>query len=114
MADAQSGSAPVLTTTNANAKPPVVGVSTAASLSPAAKPSPQVAPALVAAPASVFDGVRVQGIFYSTNHRSVIINGKLLMPGERFGRFLVVSISESSVTLSCDGQQKVFKVSGKH
>jgi hypothetical protein len=52
----------------------------------------------------------VQGIFYSTDHSSAIINGKLLNPGDRLGAIRVVSIGSSNVLLSYKGEQRVFKM----
>jgi HD-like signal output (HDOD) protein len=86
----------------------------------AAQAVPEAAPAnqdvttnpgvLAAAPSNPFDSVRVQGIFYSTEHSSVIINGKLLNPGDRLGAIQVVSIGSSNVLLSCKGERRVFKM----
>jgi hypothetical protein len=100
-----------LADTNSGTKTPAVGGSVApvAPQPPAAKaPMESVAPA--AAPTSAFENVKVQGIFYADSQRSVIINGKLLGQSERIGNVQVIFISPTSVVLSCNGQQRTFKV----
>ncbi len=82
-----------------------------------AETAPSPAPVITSAPpspagvsANVFDSVKVQGVFYSANHGTVIINGKFLSPGDYIGKIQVISITSTSVVLSCNGQLKTIKV----
>jgi hypothetical protein len=72
--------------------------------------NPSIATATVAAPVQCFSSVKVQGIFYSANQATVIINGKSLGVGERINGVEVISIGPLSVVLSCNGERRAFNV----
>jgi len=79
-----------------------------------AAPTPVIAPhveTVVAAPAPVkpasgFADMKLQGIFYSANHPSAIINGHRVEPNQRLGEVLVVGITSSTVTLEYQQRRK--------
>jgi hypothetical protein len=51
--------------------------------------------------------LRLQGIVYTPNHSSAVINGKSLFVGDRIRDLRVVAISRNSVTLSAGTQKQV-------
>jgi hypothetical protein len=73
----------------------------------AANPTPAIgtptAPSAVAATAG---GPKLQGIFYSANNASVIINGKSMKVGDEANGIKVVSIAQKSVTIESGGQRR--------
>ena len=79
-----------------------------------ASPAPATAAASSAvaakkAPASPFDKIHVQGIFYRAASPLAIINGKTASIGDNINGFQVADIQQHSVTLSLNGEQRVFK-----
>ena len=74
-------------------------------------PAPATAPAVAAkkAPASPFDKIHVQGIFYRAASPLAIINGKTASIGDNINGFQVTNIEQHSVTLSLNGEERVFK-----
>jgi putative nucleotidyltransferase with HDIG domain len=61
-------------------------------------PAPALAPLVAKAPADPLD-VKLQGIFYSVNHPSAIINGQRVEPNQRLGQLLILDITSSTVTI---------------
>jgi hypothetical protein len=59
-------------------------------------------------PAGPFDKVRVQGIFYRAASPLAIINGKTAGIGDSINGIEVADIGQHSVTLSLNGESKVF------
>ena len=59
-------------------------------------------------PAGPFDKIRVQGIFYRAASPLAIINGKTAGIGDSINGIEVADIGEHSVTLSLNGEQKIF------
>jgi hypothetical protein len=69
------------------------------------------APSVVAKPVpkeSGFTTIKLQGIFFSANHPSAIINGQRVEPNDRVGDVLVRDITSSTVTLEYQKQRKTF------
>jgi HD-like signal output (HDOD) protein/CheY-like chemotaxis protein len=99
-----------LADTNSAVKAPEVA-GPAAARPPAAKAQTTTpAPPVAVTPASGFENVKLQGIFYTDSQQRAIVSGKLLGPGERLGNVQVVSIGPASIVLSCNGQQRTFKL----
>ncbi len=60
---------------------------------------------------AAFDGIKIQGIVYSSGHPLALINGKTLTIGERINGVQVVSIDPDGVLFSsCNGTQRTFKL----
>jgi hypothetical protein len=59
---------------------------------------------------SAFDSIKVQAIIYSANHPVTLINGSALDVGGRINGVEVVSIEPSNVVLTCNGEQRTFKL----
>ena len=95
--------APVVTTpvVTAPVPPPTIPAETTAPV--AATVSNAVVPAPVAAPALP----KLQGIFYRPDRPSALLNGKTVLVGGRSGEFLVVKITQQSVTLVRAGETNV-------
>jgi hypothetical protein len=87
------------------AKPPVA----AAVSVPAAKPQPAPATHLTL-PLNPPGAPKLQGIFYSTNAPSAIVDGKSVRPGTQFGEYRVKAISRYAVTL-IGPDKKEFQIS---
>jgi hypothetical protein len=87
------------------AKPPVAAVASV----PVAKPQPApVAPSTL--PLNPPGAPKLQGIFYSTNAPSAIVDGKSVRPGTQFGEYWVKAISKYRVTL-VGPDKKEFQIS---
>jgi HD-like signal output (HDOD) protein len=99
--------------TDQAASTPTVASSSAATETVAKKsPSPLDSMAMPAPsprkPAGAFDKIRVQGIFYRAASPLAIINGKTAGIGDSINGIEVADIGQHSVTLSLNGEQKVF------
>lgn len=66
------------------------------------------APAVLAEVPSVLP--KLQGIFYRPNRPSALLNGKTVMIGGRSGEFLVVAITQQSVTVARAGKTNVLSL----
>jgi hypothetical protein len=53
---------------------------------------------------------KLQGIFYRPNRPSALLNGKTVMIGGRSGEFLVVAITQQSVTVARAGKTNVLSL----
>jgi HD-like signal output (HDOD) protein/CheY-like chemotaxis protein len=95
--------APIVTPIQAAAKP----ISTASPTVAAKAPEmPMVVPSPVAKPTLAFADMKLQGIFYSANHPSAIINGQRVEVNDRFGDVVVVGITSSTVTVEWQKKRK--------
>jgi HD-like signal output (HDOD) protein/CheY-like chemotaxis protein len=64
-------------------------------------------PPQISAEDSAFKGLRLQGIFYSADHPSAIINGEMARVNQQVAMFHVLEINRDSVTLEYQNQRKV-------
>jgi hypothetical protein len=85
------------------AKPPV------AAAVPVARPQPAPIAALPL-PLNPPGAPKLQGIFYTTNAPSAIVDGKSVRPGTQFGEYRVKAISRATVTL-IGPDKKEFQIS---
>jgi HD-like signal output (HDOD) protein len=77
----------------------------------AAKPLISTNPAPVVAPARTpLDSVKIQAVFYRTEHPVAMINGRTVSQGDRFDGMQVVAIDRTRVTLSAGGVVRTFQV----
>jgi hypothetical protein len=75
------------------------------SLVPATPPPPKPSPAELA-----FSNLKLQGIFFSPDRPSAIVNGKLVHPHEQVAGVVVVDIGRTNVTLEYGNQRKTLFV----
>jgi hypothetical protein len=69
----------------------------------AAEPPPAIA---VSAEDLAFNDLKLQGIFYSAEHPSAIINGKLMHVSQQVADCMVLEIGPSSVTVEYQNHRK--------
>jgi HD-like signal output (HDOD) protein len=86
--------------------PPVVRAIPAPAAAALPQP-PASGPVVVETP---FPAVKLQGIFYSANHPTAIINGKTLHLNDQSDGLRVLDIGPSSVTLEFENQRKTFRL----
>ncbi len=101
VAAVKASPAPQMSAAPATAAPTVAKASSALTTAPAV--------AAKKAPASPFDKIHVQGIFYRAASPLAIINGKTASIGDNINGFQVTNIEQHSVTLSLNGEERVFK-----
>ncbi len=83
-----------------------------------AAPKTEAAPTAVATPQPIsvsaedlaFNDLKLQGIFYSADNPSAIINGKLKRVSERVADFRVLDISPTSVTLEYQNHRRILSL----
>ena len=75
---------------------------------PAPKPSPAYATSQGKAPVKelAVSDFKLQGIFYSADQPSAIINGRMVHPNDRLSGARIVQISPSTVTFEYQNQRK--------
>ncbi len=69
---------------------------------PVTPPPPKPSPAELA-----FANLKLQGIFFSPNYPSAIVNGKLVHLHDQVAGVVVVDIERTSVTLEYGNQRKI-------
>ena len=62
------------------------------------------------APRLGLGSIKIQGVFYSANNPSVMINGQALTRGEHINGVEIVEIQPSSVVVTFNGERKTFQV----
>jgi len=84
------------------------GIIKAADAAAPAKPNPpaQPKPPIAIAPARPFPKLSLQGVTYTKQNPSVLINGKTLRVGERILEATIVQIGPHGATVEFDGQFK--------
>jgi HD-like signal output (HDOD) protein len=79
----------------------------------AAAPKPSPAPAPAAPPdraRASLDAMKLQAIFFTSQHPSALINGKMAGVNQKIEDCRVLDISPSTVTLACEDRRKVLSL----
>lgn len=101
--------APVASPSVATNLPPVALVAAPPATAPVVESVPvtNVAPVVVPAPPAL---PKLQGIFYRPDRPSALLNGKTVLIGGRSGEFLVIAITQQSVTVVRSGMTNILSL----